>query len=93
MHLKKLLRNLVFLLVLPVCAFGQEKAVQSTDQAEQARTLQENQKKKRTGMIKSVPVTNKNIEAIRHQNKKVTQEQMHQINRSMRKSMIIHKRR
>jgi hypothetical protein len=42
-------------------------------------------------MVKSVPVTNKTLQVIRLQNKKATMEQMHTINKAIRKSMTVHK--
>ena len=93
MHLRRLLRMVVLLFALPVCGFGQEKVVQAEVKTEPAKVLQDNQQKKKTEQIKSVPITNKNIEAIRMQNKKATLEQMHTINKAIRKSMTIHKHR
>ena len=106
MNLRRLLPILLFLLVIPVFALAQEKTVDVNDKKDAAkavagrqvkpdpaRVLQENQQRKRTDMIKSVPITNKTMDAIRMQNKKATMEQMHTINKAIRKSMTIHKRR
>lgn len=93
MYLRRILRIMIFLFALPVCGFGQEKVVQSEVKADTAKVLQENVQQKKTEQIKSVPITNKNMEAIRMQNKKTTMEQMHTINKAIRKSMTIHKRR
>lgn len=40
--------------------------------------------------VKSVPVSSKNIDVIKAQNKKATMGQMHKINKAMRKSMMRH---
>ena len=106
MYLRKLLPTLVFILALPVCGFGQEKNTLAKEKADPpkgltesrvkqdpARLMKESQQKKRTDAIKSVPVMNKNIEAIRQQNKKATMQQMHTINKAIRKSMTVHKRK
>lgn len=106
MYLRRLIPILVFILALPVFGFGQEKNTRANEQADPpkvldesrakqdpARVLKENQQKKRTDAIKSVPVMNKNIEAIRQQNKKATMQQMHTINKAIRKSMTVHKRK
>ena len=106
MNLRRLLPTLILVLALPVFGFAQEK-VQATGEvkeaarvaagqqkmADPARVLQENQQRKRAGMIKSVPITNKTMDAIRMQNKKATMDQMHTVNKAIRKSMTIHKRR
>lgn len=93
MHLRRLLAVLVFSLALPIYGLGQEKVVKSTDKTDPAKVLQDNQQKKKADMIKSVPITAKTMEALRLQNKKVTMDQMHKINKAMRKSMTIHKHR
>ncbi len=93
MHLKRLIPILIFILAIPVLGYSQEKIEQSKVKTEQTRELQESQQKKRAQVIKSVPITNKTNEAIRLQNKKATMEQMHTINKAMRKSMTVHKRR
>jgi len=81
MYLKRLLPILIFVLALPVIGFAQDQGVKANDQAQ----------KKKTEVIKSVPITNKNIQMIRQQNKKATMEQMHRINKAVRKSMTVHK--
>ncbi len=80
MHLRRLLPILVFILAVPIFGYGQEKVVKSDD-------------KKKTEQAKTVPMTSKTMEAIRLQNKKATMEQMHIINKAIRKSMTIHQRR
>jgi hypothetical protein len=84
---------MILLFALPFCGFGQEKVVQTEVKTDTAKVLQENVQQKKKEQIKSVPITNKNIEAIRMQNKKATMEQMHTINKAIRKSMTIHKHR
>ncbi len=93
MHLRKLLPGLIFILFIPIHGFGQEKVVKSEDKTDPAKVLQDRQQKKPDIIIKSVPVTSKTMDAIRQQNKKVTMEQMHTINKAMRKSMTVHKRK
>ncbi len=92
MFLRRLIPILVFILAVPIYGYGQEKVVKSDDKTNPVQTLQDNQQKKRSDPVKSVPVTHKTMDAIRLQNKKVTMEQMHTINKAMRKSMMIHKR-
>jgi hypothetical protein len=91
MHLRRLLPILVIILALPVCGFGQDKTARATDKKDPGKTLQDNQQKRRADMVKSVPVTNKTLQVIRLQNKKATMEQMHTINKAIRKSMTVHK--
>ena len=84
---------MLFLLALPFCGYGQEKVVKLADKTNPDKVLQESQEKKKAALVKSVPVTNKTMEVIRLQNKKATKEQIHTINKAIRKSMTIHKRR
>jgi len=91
MHLRRLILILVFTLALPIYGFGQEKVVKPADKTVPAKALQDNQQKKRADMIKSVPITDKTMEAIRLQNRKATMGQMHTINKAIRKSMTVHK--
>lgn len=106
MHLKRLLPLLVLLLFLPVVAFSQEKASKNDDRKEKvkemaglpqkpdpAKMIQDDQQRKRADMVKSVPMPNRTMDVIRMQNRKATMEQMHTINKAIRKSMTIHKRR
>ena len=79
MHLRRLLPILVFILAVPIYGYGQEKVVKSDE-------------KKKTEKVKTVPMASKTMEAIRLQNKKATMEQMHTINKAIRKSMTVHKR-
>jgi hypothetical protein len=72
--------------------FGQEKVVKAQT-ADTAKILTGQQQTGNEKTVKSVPATDKNLEAIRLQNRKVTMEQMHTINKAIRKSMRIHKRR
>jgi hypothetical protein len=83
MYLKRLLPILIFVLALPAIGFAQDKGGKANDKAQ----------KKQTEVIKSVPITNKNIQMIRQQNKKATMEQMHMINKAVRKSMTVHRRK
>jgi hypothetical protein len=105
MNLRGLLPTIIFIM-LPVFGFSQEKAAATSDRkdpvkvvadqqrkADPARLVQENQQRRRADMVKSVPITNKTMDAIRMQNKKATMGQMHTINKAIRKSMTIHKRR
>ena len=91
MYLRRLLPILVFILVLPVCGFGQDKTARSSDKNDPGKTIQDNQQKRRADMVKSVPVTNKTLQVIRLQNKKATMGQMHTINKAIRKTMTVHK--
>lgn len=93
MYLRKLLPIIFFILAFPVLGFSQEKKDQSNDKKDPPKVLQDDQQKKPADKIKSVPMTRKNLEEIRLQNKKASMEQMHTINKAIRKSMIIHQRR
>jgi hypothetical protein len=93
MHLRRLLPILVFILAVPNYGFGQEKTVKSDEKKIPEKVLRDDTRKNTTDSIKSVPVTNKAMDAIRLQNKKAAMEQMHTINKAIRKSMIVNKRR
>jgi len=91
MLLRRLIPILVFALALPICGFGQENVVQSADKDLPTKVLQDNQQNKKEDIIKSVPIADKTIKAIRQQNSKATMGQMHTINKAMRKSMTVRK--
>lgn len=90
--MKRLLGILFLIFLFIGRGFGQEQVVK-TQKAETSASKQEQQKVIKPDSVKTVPVTDKNLEAIRLQNRKVTMEQMHTINKAIRKSMTIHKRR
>jgi hypothetical protein len=92
MLLRRLIPVLIFTLAFPVFGLGQEKVVQSAEKTVPDKVLQDDQQKKKEDIIKSVPVTDKTMKAIRLQNRKATMNQRHTINKAMRKSMTIHKR-
>jgi Na+-transporting methylmalonyl-CoA/oxaloacetate decarboxylase gamma subunit len=93
MHLKRHILLLLFILAVSIYGFSQETVVKSEDKKDPVKVLQENQQQKKADVIKSVPVTNKTMDAIRQQNKRVTLEQMHTINKAMRKSMTVRRRK
>ena len=80
MLLKRHILLLLFILAVSIYGFSQEKVIKPDE-------------KKKTEVIKSVPVTNKTMDAIRQQNKRVTLEQMHTINKAMRNSMTVRRRK
>lgn len=97
MLLRRFLPIIVLLLALPLYGFAQdkggktvEKTVEKTDPA---KVMQESQLRKQTEAVKAVPITNKTMDAIRMQNRKATMEQMHTINKAIRKSMTVRKRK
>jgi hypothetical protein len=91
--LRRLLPILIFILALPISGFGQEKIVQQDEKKNQDKVLKDIRPDKKAEMIKSVPITAKNVEIIRLQNKKATMQQMHTINKAIRKSMTVNKHR
>jgi hypothetical protein len=91
MLLRRLIPILVFALALPIYGLGQEKVVKSVDKTLPSKVLLDNQQNKRADMIKSVPIADKTMQAIRLQNRKATMEQMHTINKAIRKSMTVRK--
>jgi hypothetical protein len=93
MNLRRLLPFLAFIVFFSVSGHGQDQNKKAAEKVVPPRTLNENQQKRRADMIKSVPITEKTIETMRLQNKKASMEQMHKINKAVRQSMIIHKRR
>jgi hypothetical protein len=93
MYLRRLLPILLFILALPLSGFGQEKVIPPDDKKNQVKIVKVDPKDKKAESVKSVPVTTKNLEAIRLQNKKATMQQMHTINKAIRKSMTVNKRR
>jgi predicted Mrr-cat superfamily restriction endonuclease len=90
--LKRLLGILILILLFTGRGFSQEQEVK-TQKTVTTTSAQDPKKVTTSDPVKSVPVTDKNLEAIRLQNRKVTMEQMHTINKAIRKSMTIHKRR
>ncbi|HBB91836.1 MAG: hypothetical protein A2X22_07960 [Bacteroidetes bacterium GWF2_49_14] len=93
MNLKRLLATLGFLIGIFSFSFGQERITKSTGKEELVKKETDNKLKQATETVKTVPVTDKNLEAIRLQNRKATMQQMQTINKALRKSMKIHKRR
>jgi hypothetical protein len=93
MLLRRILPILFFIIAIPIYGYGQEKVVKSVEKTDTARVVQDNQQKNKQDLIKAVPNANKTTDAIRLQNKKATMEQMHTINKAIRKSLTIHKRR
>lgn len=91
MNLRRLYGILILFFVFTFRGLGQEKVVKSQT-ADSARILTEMQQKEKDKSVKTVPAIDRNLEAIRLQNRKVTMEQMHTINKAIRKSMRIHKR-
>ena len=93
MNLKRLLATLGFLIGIASFSFGQEKVTKVTGKEGLVTIEAENQQKKAAEAVKTVPLTDKNLEAIRLQNRKATMQQMQTINKALRKSMKIQKRR
>jgi len=93
MHLKRLILFVALILALTSAGFAQEKVSQAKGKADPPKELKETKQNASNDQIKSVPITNKNMEAMRLQNRKVTTGQMHTINKAMRKSMTIRRRR
>ncbi len=93
MHLRRFLPIIVLFLALPVCGFAQDKGGKTAQKTDPAKVMQDNQLRKQSDAIKAVPITNKTMDAIRMQNRKATMEQMHTINKAIRKSMTVHKRK
>lgn len=90
---KRLFGLLIILFALANTGFGQEKIQESAKKQEQQKVVVDPPQKRASEQVKVVPITNKNLQMMRKQSQKATTEQMHTINKAMRKSMTIHRRK
>ena len=68
----------------------QGETLTKKEQRQLAKQQRSQSKELDSEKVKSVPVSSKNIELIKTQNKKATMGQMHKVNKAMRKSMMRH---
>ena len=68
----------------------QVEVLSKKEQRQLSRKQEKQSKELESKKVKSVPVSSKNIELIKTQNKKTTMGQMHKVNKAMRKSMMRH---
>jgi hypothetical protein len=93
MDFRRLIATAGFLLITAITGFGQGKVTESITKEAPPKVLNETVQKSTTDQIKAVPITDKSTEAMRLQSRKATMQQMHQINKASRKSMMVKRRR
>ena len=93
MHLKRLILILIPIFSLTGGLHAQEKTTQIVVKADSGKTVVTASPKSKSELVKSVPVKDRNLEAIKQQNLKASREQVQTINKAIRKSMRVNRRR
>lgn len=93
MDVRKIIGTAGFLLIAAVSGFGQEKVAESIAKKDPPKAITKSAQKSATEAVKAVPITDKSTDAMRLQSRKATMQQMHQINKASRKSMMVRRRR
>ena len=91
--MKRLLLIVLFLSSLIFSGKSQEQSEQDPIKKDPPKGMNAVQQRQRQGQIKSVPMNDKTMQAIRHQNQRANMEQMQTINKALRKSMRVQKRK